>query len=141
MYGRPRALGDVIDKLDAVLYCWYGGSQMGNAVANIIFGKVSPSGKLPITLPRSTGQIPTFYNLPALRDPSIIGYWRGLNSCSILEAVVKLYNLTGEKRYFDFASYIVDCGGTDVANIFELAYENKLYPYQYPVTKAYEIFL
>lgn len=66
-------------------------------------------------------------------------HWRGLNSCSILEPVVRLYNLTGEKRYFDFASYIVDCGGTDVENIFELAYENKLYPYQYPVTKAYEM--
>ena len=66
-------------------------------------------------------------------------HWRGLNSSSILEPIVKLYNLTGEQKYFDFAKYIVDCGGTDVANIFELAYENKLYPYQYPVTKAYEM--
>lgn len=66
-------------------------------------------------------------------------HWRGLNSCSILEPVVRLYNLTGDKKYFDFASYIVDCGGTDVENLFELAYENKLYPYQYPVTKAYEM--
>ena len=66
-------------------------------------------------------------------------HWRGLNSSSILEPVVRLYNLTGERKYFDFAAYIVDCGGTDVANIFELAYENKLYPYQYPVTKAYEM--
>lgn len=66
-------------------------------------------------------------------------HWRGLNSCSILEPIVKLYNLTGEQRYFDFAQYIVDFGGTDVANLFDLAYENKLYPYQYPVTKAYEM--
>ena len=66
-------------------------------------------------------------------------HWRGLNSSSLLEPIVRLYNITGEKRYFDFAKYIVDCGGTDVANIFDLAYENKLYPYQYPVTKAYEM--
>ncbi len=66
-------------------------------------------------------------------------HWRGLNSSSLLEPVVKLYELTGEGRYFDFAKYIVDCGGTDVANIFELAYEDELYPYQYPVTKAYEM--
>ncbi len=66
-------------------------------------------------------------------------HWRGLNSCSILEPVVRLYNLTQDKRYFDFATYIVDCGGTDIENIFELAYENNLYPYQYPVTKAYEM--
>ena len=66
-------------------------------------------------------------------------HWRGLNSCSILEPVVKLYNITGEKRYLDFAGYIVGTGATSVVNIFELAYENKFYPYQYPVTKAYEM--
>lgn len=66
-------------------------------------------------------------------------HWRGLNSSSILEPVVRLYNLTGEKRYLDFASYIVEAGGTSVVNIFKLAYQDKLYPYQYPMTKAYEM--
>lgn len=66
-------------------------------------------------------------------------HWRGLNSSSVLEPVVRLYNLTGEKRYLDFASYIVEAGGTSVANIFELAYQDKLFPYQYPMTKAYEM--
>jgi len=66
-------------------------------------------------------------------------HWRGLNSASILEPIVRLYNITKEQRYLEFATYIVNCGGTDIANIFELAYENELYPYQYPVTKAYEM--
>ena len=66
-------------------------------------------------------------------------HWRGLNSSSLLEPVIRLYNLTKEDKYLDFASYIVDCGGTDVVNIYDLAYEDKLYPYQYPVTKAYEM--
>ena len=66
-------------------------------------------------------------------------HWRGLNSCSVLEPIVRLYNITGEKKYFNFAEYIVSTGGTDVVNIFDLAYENKFYPYQYPVTKAYEM--
>lgn len=66
-------------------------------------------------------------------------HWRGLNSSSILEPIVRLYSLTGESKYLDFASYIVSCGGTDVENIFELAYKNELRPYQYPVTKAYEM--
>jgi len=66
-------------------------------------------------------------------------HWRGLNSSSLLEPVVRLYSITGEQQYFDFATYIVNEGGTDVANIFELAYEDKLCPYQYPVTKAYEM--
>lgn len=65
--------------------------------------------------------------------------WRGLNSSSILEPVVRLYVLTGKKSYFDFARYIVDIGGTNVANIFKLAYNDEFLPYQYPVTKAYEM--
>lgn len=66
-------------------------------------------------------------------------HWRGLNSSSILEPIVRLYNLTKEQKYLDFAAYIVNCGGTDVVNIFDLAFEDKFYPYQYPVTKAYEM--
>ncbi len=65
--------------------------------------------------------------------------WRGLNSVSILEPIVRLYSLTGEKKYFDFATYIVNTGATDVVNIFDLAYQDKFMPYQYPVTKAYEM--
>ena len=65
--------------------------------------------------------------------------WRGLNSASILEPMVGLYRLTGEQRYFDFARYIVDSGATDVENIFRLALADEMDPYQYPVTKAYEM--
>lgn len=67
------------------------------------------------------------------------GMYRGLNSSSILEPVVKLYRLTGRKEYLDFAEHIITCGGTTICNIFQLAYEDQLYPYQYPVTKAYEL--
>ncbi len=65
--------------------------------------------------------------------------WRGLNSSTILEPVVRLYNLTGEQRYLDFAAYVVDCGGTAFGNLVDMALEDKLAPYQYPVTKAYEM--
>lgn len=65
--------------------------------------------------------------------------WFGLNSSSILEPMVKLYNLTKEQRYLDFATYIVETGGAEGVNVFELAYENKVYPYQYGVSKAYEM--
>ncbi len=63
-FGRPRALEDVIDDFDAILYVWHGGSQIGNATADIIFGDYSPCGRLPVTMPRSTGQIPIYYNCP-----------------------------------------------------------------------------
>ena len=66
-------------------------------------------------------------------------HWLGINSSSILEPIVRLYKLTGAEKYLNFASYIVESGGAKGINIFELAYENKLYPYQYGVSKAYEM--
>lgn len=66
-------------------------------------------------------------------------HWGGLNSSSILEPFVKLYNLTKEIRYLEFADYIVSRGGCTEMNIFEMAYEGRLYPYQYTFTKAYEM--
>ena len=66
-------------------------------------------------------------------------HWLGLNSSSILEPIVKLYRLTENKKYLDFAAYIIEVGGAEGINIFELAYENRLYPYQYGVSKAYEM--
>lgn len=66
-------------------------------------------------------------------------HWLGLNSSSLLEPIVRLYSLTKERKYLDFATYIVDCGGTSLENIFDLAYNDDFYPYQYPATKAYEM--
>lgn len=64
--------------------------------------------------------------------------WGALNSSSILEPVVRQYWLTGNKKYLDFASYIVKRGGSKWGNIYQLAIEGKKAPYEYPVTKAYE---
>ncbi len=66
-------------------------------------------------------------------------WWNGLNASSIMEPFVRLYNLTGEERYLEFAKKIIDAGGTKGFNIFEAALEGKLYPFEYPVTKAYEM--
>ena len=62
-----------------------------------------------------------------------------MNSCSILEPFVKLYTLTGKQRYLDFATYLVNSGLCKDASLIDLALEKKLYPYQYPQTKAYEM--
>lgn len=66
-------------------------------------------------------------------------HWYGLNSSSVLEPVVRLYNITGEKRFLDFANYIVSEGGCWAENVFKLAEKKQLRIYQYPVTKAYEM--
>lgn len=61
-FGRPIAMEKGERYFDALLYAWHSGSQTGNAVADILFGKVNPSGHLPATLPRKTGQVPLYYN-------------------------------------------------------------------------------
>ena len=58
--GSPMNLAAVQELADAVLLVWYPGEEGGNAVADIIFGKVSPSGKLPVTFPRSLDQLPPY---------------------------------------------------------------------------------
>ncbi len=63
----------------------------------------------------------------------------GLNSASILEAFVRMYTLTDDKKYLDFASYIISTGMCKGANIVDLCLKKELYPYQFPVTKAYEM--
>jgi beta-glucosidase len=61
MIGRPLTLTDVIDHTDAILLAWHAGSMTGSALADLLFGVVSPSGKLPVTFPRTVGQIPMYY--------------------------------------------------------------------------------
>jgi beta-glucosidase len=58
--GGPISLGELEDKMDAVLFAWYPGQAGGRALARILFGDACPSGKLPVTFPRSTEQLPPF---------------------------------------------------------------------------------
>jgi beta-glucosidase len=73
MNGRPLTLGWVADNAPALLEAWYPGTEGGNAVADVLFGKADPGGKLPMSFPRNVGQIPISYNeLPTGRpaDPN-----------------------------------------------------------------------
>jgi len=60
--GRPYAFPALAEKADAILEAWLPGEEGGSAVADILFGDVNPGGKLPITFPRSVGQVPIYYN-------------------------------------------------------------------------------
>ncbi|MEO8491393.1 MULTISPECIES: beta-glucosidase BglX [unclassified Pseudomonas] len=62
MNGRPLSILDENQQADAILETWFAGTEGGNAIADVLFGDYNPSGKLPITFPRSVGQIPTYYN-------------------------------------------------------------------------------
>lgn len=60
--GRPLTIGKQIEQVDAVLYSFHAGTMAGPALADLLWGVESPSGKLPVTFPKSVGQIPLYYN-------------------------------------------------------------------------------
>ena len=60
--GRPQAITEEVELADALLYAWQLGSESGNALANLLFGKAVPSGKTVMSFPRTTGQCPIYYN-------------------------------------------------------------------------------
>ncbi|MBA4121406.1 MAG: glycoside hydrolase family 3 C-terminal domain-containing protein [Acidobacteria bacterium] len=62
MNGRPLTINWLAENSPAILETWFAGTEAGNAIADTLFGDANPSGKLPITFPRSVGQIPIYYN-------------------------------------------------------------------------------
>jgi beta-glucosidase len=60
--GRPLTLTNIVDQVDAILFAWHPGTMGGPAIADLLFGVASPSGKLPATFPNAVGQIPIYYN-------------------------------------------------------------------------------
>lgn len=88
--GSAIELSDVEELVDAIIYCWYPGEQGGRAIAEILFGDVNPSGKLPITIPNSINQLPDYadYSMDNrtykfLRDKPMYPFGYGLSYSKI----------------------------------------------------------
>jgi beta-glucosidase len=73
--GRPLALTWEQQNVPAILNVWFGGSEAGYAVADVLFGDINPSGKLSMTFPQNVGQVPLFYNHKNTGRPLAEGKW------------------------------------------------------------------
>ena len=111
-YARPMALESVADLFDAILYSWHSGSQTGAAVADIVFGRCSPSGKLPVTLPRVTGQIPIYYNCTPPGKYTDFGYYtdqaRPQAYCDCLPTPMYPFGFGLNYGEFEYSSILVE---------------------------------
>ncbi len=69
MAGRPLILSGIVDKVDSILYAWHSGSMGGQAISDLLVGKVIPSGKLPVSFLRHVGQTPLYYGIKRTGRP------------------------------------------------------------------------
>lgn len=76
MNGRPMVLNEVAASSDALLVCWFPGTEGGNGIADILTGRCGPSGRLPMTFPRATGQVPIYYNHLPTGRPNTTGRYQ-----------------------------------------------------------------
>lgn len=103
--GRAYALDEVAEKSDAVLYGFYPGMQGGKAIGEILFGEVNPSGRLPVSLPRCTGQLPVYYNYK--------NSYRSMHYYNIPDGAA--YTFGYGKSYTNFEYEDISFGKKDVA--------------------------
>jgi beta-glucosidase len=87
--GRPLDLTEVASDSPAILEAWFPGVEAGDAVADVVFGKVNPGGKLPVSFPQRVGQVPIYYNHEPTGRPCDVGQkyvsrYRDLDSCDPL---------------------------------------------------------
>ncbi len=87
--GRPLTLRPVVDASPSVLEAWFPGVEAGNAVADVVFGRVNPGGKLPVSFPQTLGQVPIYYNHEPTGRPcdvtqKYVSRYRDLRTCDPL---------------------------------------------------------
>jgi beta-glucosidase len=96
MAGRPIAMNDVIDEIDALVMAWHPGTMGGPAIVRLLQGDAEPVGRLPVTWPKVTGQMPIYYNHPSSGRPASEGNFTQMDDFP-LEA---FQHSTGHKNHY-----------------------------------------
>jgi beta-glucosidase len=99
MAGRPVTFEIVEPFMNAILYAWHPGTMAGPAISDLLFGVVSPSGKLPVTFPRHVGQIPIYYNHKNTGKPASSKTWEKLND---IPAEAPQLSIGNTSHYLDY---------------------------------------
>ena len=115
MNGRPLSIDVQQQQADAVLETWFSGTEGGNAIADVLFGDYNPSGKLPITFPRSVGQIPTYYSHLSIGRPFTPGKPGNYTSQYFDEGNSPLYPFGYGLSYTDFSLSAVSLSSKTLA--------------------------
>lgn len=122
--GRPMTLEWENDNMAAILDVWYGGSEAADAILDVVYGKVNPSGKLTMTFPRNVGQIPLYYNMKVGGRPAKTDSYKRFSSCYIDSPNSPLYPFGhglgySSFEYSDFAlsAENMDAGGSVKASV------------------------
>jgi len=123
--GSPIALGEVEEMVDAILFVWYPGMEGGRAVADVLFGDVAPSGKLPITFPKSLDQLPPFddYSMTGrtyryMTEEPLYPFGFGLGYSAFEYSDLRLDKqivVPGDSLHVNFT--LTNCGPVDAAEV------------------------
>ncbi|MBN1926435.1 MAG: glycoside hydrolase family 3 C-terminal domain-containing protein [Prolixibacteraceae bacterium] len=99
MAGRPLTVENVIEKTNAALYAWHPGTMAGPALTDLLWGAVSPSGKLPVTFPRHVGQIPIYYSHRTTGKPATNETWEHIDDIPVEAPQLSIGNTS---HYLDY---------------------------------------
>lgn len=124
MNGRPLSVSWSEEHVPAILEAWFLGIQAGNAIADVVFGNCNPSGKLPVTFPRTVGQVPIYYDHKNTGRPPSADKW----SSKYLDVPhTPLFPFGHGLSYtrFEYGNLRIDHKGTGVAEEFEISLDVK----------------
>ncbi len=119
--GRPTSFGDLVEKFNAILQAWVPGEEGGKAITSVLTGDVNPGGKLPISIPRSVGQVPVFYNhKPSGQKSNIYGDYAN-------EKVAPLYPFGYGLSYstFEYSNLNISTPDAAAGDVVEIAFDIK----------------